>query len=326
MRTYHSHYPSINNDSRPADKVLQDILMVWHAFLLNPHDYDQACRRDSLTRVAALRFPWEDVHAAIDAGPRNWSYVLPKASAAWTRDHADMEPDLYHYLAAAGKTPNAIATALARYGSPDDAPDLALTTPLNTAGHGPREAAFLTLLHQAALDKAPNAPLVANVQRQTAFVDKMQAQLWLRSPAAQGTLRRAGERYAQFLRLFQLAPRQMLVPTLDIDLVWHTHQCSAGVYRASVERRTGVFLDHDDKIGKERLEGGMAGTSREFLRRFGEEYDRCCCWDCEAIMDALEENDGPGGQEEGMEVLAERVREKVRYYRCVEIFRWWVKQ
>lgn len=69
----------------------------------------------------------------------------------------------------------------------------------------------------------------------------MNGQLWIRSPALSGTLRRATDRYAKFLHLLKrkapplgedgsgktIVLGAIIVPTLDIDLVWHTHQCSA---------------------------------------------------------------------------------------------------
>ncbi|KAK3906170.1 hypothetical protein C8A05DRAFT_40978 [Staphylotrichum tortipilum] len=295
-----------------------DVLMVWHAFLLNPRDYDQACRRDSLTYVAALRFPWEAVHAAINR--RDWKYTQPKASADWTQERANMEPDLFQFLGWAGKPSNGLSAALARYGVQPKAPIFSLDEALDTQGLNSRDAAFLAMLRQGELDKEANGLLVANVQRQAAFVDKMHAQLWIRSPALEGTLRRAGDRYDKFLRLFKLCPGQRLVPTLDIDLVWHTHQCSAAAYRASVEQRTGVFLNHDDKLGQPVLKVELERTRRPFFVHFGEDYEKCFCWECEMIASVLEDDDA-NGQQESLSTLTERVRVNVEYHRCVEILR-----
>lgn len=302
-----------------ADWLRQDILMVWHAFLLNPHDYDRACRRHNFTCVSTLLFPWTELHAAINS--ENWAYTLPQTSARWTEEHAIMEPDLFHYLCEAGKTSNSVSTTLARYGE-NEAQIFPPGESLNVRGLTSRDGAFLAALQQTELDKEANQPLAANVQRQAAFVDKMHAQLWIRSPAVEGTLRRAGDRYEKFLRLLQLCPRQMLVPTLDIDLVWHTHQCSAGAYYASVKRRTGVFLNHDDKLGRPVLQGGLEGTKKQFLMRFGEEYERCLCWDCEAVASALEDaNGGAGSTQKSVSTLVTKVKEDVHYYRCAELLR-----
>jgi hypothetical protein len=293
--------------------------MVWHAFLLNPHDYAEARQRLNLASVWVLPFPWQDVHAAINS--KNWIYTLPRTSALWTKDHANIEPDVFRYLREAGKTSNSVSTALARYGE-QNAKITSLVESLNSQNLTDSDAAFLALLRQTELDKEVNKPLVENVQRQTSFVDKMHAQLWIRSPAVEGTLRRAGDRYENFLRLFRLYPGTMLVPTLDVDLVWHTHQCSAQDYAASVKRRTGRFINHDDKLGRGALHGGMEETKKLFFLRFGEEYERCLCWDCEAMLSVIEEaDDGLGSEQKDVSTVVDKVRRDVKYYRYVEISR-----
>jgi hypothetical protein len=164
--------------------------------------------------------------------------------------------------------------------------------------------------------------MVANVQRQAAFVDKMHQHLWLRSPGFQGTLRRAMKRYENFVQLFKEYPRQVLVPTLDIDLCWHTHQCSASLYKVAMLERAGRFINHDDKYGKNSLDEGMEKTAGYFLERFGEQYQRCLCWECEATMSVIEDAD-ERGELLGMNdsELARRVFHRVLYYREAEILR-----
>jgi hypothetical protein len=127
------------------------------------------------------------------------------------------------------------------------------------------------------------------IERQHEFVKKMGMQLWIRSPAAGGTMRRCVERYNNFLKLFWLYPGQMFVPTLDIDLAWHTHQCSATVYKNSMLKRAGRFINHDDKLGKGTLGNGWEYSQSIWKTRFAEDYLRCQCWDCEMLLDAVEE-------------------------------------
>ncbi|KFA81371.1 hypothetical protein S40288_06041 [Stachybotrys chartarum IBT 40288] len=297
-----------------------DVLMVWHAYLLNPYDYDKACRRQNLSYVAKLRFPWKDVHAAISS--RDWKYTLPGPSALWARDHARLEPDLFNYLCEAGKTHSPVNPALAWYGHQQGTRTPSLNERPNVQGLSERDSAFLNAMPRTRAEADAGKPLVENVQRQAMFIDKMHAQLWIRSPAAEGTLRRAVDRYDKFLRLFKLYPGKMLVPTLDIDIAWHTHQCSATVYAESVRQRAGRFVNHDDRLGRSVLNGGMEDTKTLFLTRFGEEYEKCLCWDCETMASVLEETDDDKmeGREEAS-ILAERVRKDVEYYRCVEIAR-----
>ncbi|SPQ20776.1 520b7e1f-09a2-4d08-969e-5e9a115aba8b [Thermothielavioides terrestris] len=274
-----------------------DVLMVWHAFLLNPHDYDRSQSRYCLSKLRRLPFPWQAVHDAISS--RDWTYTLPSASEEWTRTHAGLEPDLFRYLesisggASSSASNNRVLTTLARYGQ-RYVHIIPLGDLLNMQQEGqllPRDSAFLSVLQQTEAEKHVDRPLADNVQRQAAFVDKMHLQLWIRSPAVGGTLRRAVDRYTKFLRLFALYPGKTLVPTLDIDLVWHTHQCSAQAYAESVQERTGVFINHDDKLGPRVLHSGMEETKELFFVHFGEEYERCLCWDCEASFSAIEEVD-----------------------------------
>ena len=81
------------------------------------------------------------------------------------------------------------------------------------------EVVFVRWLKVSGQDAAINRPIFEAVQRQEAFVQKMHAQLWIRSPALEGTLQRAIKRYLSFVKLFKLYPKTILVPTLDIDLV-----------------------------------------------------------------------------------------------------------
>lgn len=305
--------------------------MVWHAFLLNPHDYDRAQSRYHLAQLRRLPFPWKAVHEAIDS--RNWTYAVPAASEEWTRTRAGLEPDLFRYLESVGTggkgqssvdSNNHVLATLTRYGQ-GHVHTIRLSDLLDVQDKlSPRDASFLAVLQETDANKHANRPLADNVHRQATFVDKMHLQLWIRSPAVGGTLRRAVDRYDKFLRLFALYPGKMLVPTLDIDLVWHTHQCSAHAYAESVKRRTGVFINHNDKLGSRVLQNGMDQTKELFFVRFGQEYERCLCWDCEAILSAIEEaDDDEDGDAEGVEVgrMVEKVRSEVEYYRCVEICR-----
>ena len=80
----------------------------------------------------------------------------------------------------------------------------------------------------------------------------------------------------------------MLVPTLDIDLVWHTHQCSPVFYKESSKSLAGKFLDHDDKIEKKGLDNGLETIKELWKVRFGDEYEKCTCWECECLLERVE--------------------------------------
>ena len=70
-------------------------------------------------------------------------------------------------------------------------------------------------------------------------------------------------RYQQFMALvFELQKQKkfnkILVPTLDIDLVWHCHQSHPVDYKPYCVRRCGRMIDHDDTLGSGDLERGYA--------------------------------------------------------------------
>ena len=74
--------------------------------------------------------------------------------------------------------------------------------------------------------------LVGAVIRQGTFIEKMERIDWLHSPAATFTIDNLITKYARFMQLLIEDFLQMLVPTLDVDLGWHTHQLSPSRYYA----------------------------------------------------------------------------------------------
>lgn len=65
--------------------------------------------------------------------------------------------------------------------------------------------------------------------------------------------------YHLFLDLFAHNPSKALVPTLVVDLAWHTHMLSAEAYRADCMRLFERYLNHEDKV-----EEGRLGASSKF--------------------------------------------------------------
>lgn len=131
--------------------------------------------------------------------------------------------------------------------------------------------------------------LSAAVIRQGMFVDKMHHLDWLHSPNALDICKRILVKYDRFFQIVASSTGQIAVPTLDVDLGWHTHQLSPQAYflyslkQTSKNKGTPRFVDHDDKIGQETLNESFEWTSKEYVKRFGEVYSECTCWYCEAI-------------------------------------------
>ncbi|KAI1082080.1 hypothetical protein F5B20DRAFT_534317 [Whalleya microplaca] len=124
------------------------------------------------------------------------------------------------------------------------------------------------------------------VMRQSIFTEKMHKIDWLHSPAARDTMQRLIMKYERFTKIMTLNPDPFVVPTLDVDLAWHTHQLSPAIYLSWMESKTGQFADHDDKIDEDRLSLAFEWTSRAYQNLYGEVYSECTCWYCESIRAA----------------------------------------
>ncbi|OCF61311.1 hypothetical protein L486_00959 [Kwoniella mangroviensis CBS 10435] len=79
--------------------------------------------------------------------------------------------------------------------------------------------------------------------------------------------------YHAWLDLMQSTEcKYFLVPRLDIDLAWHTHQLHHGRYKADTIMVLGKLLNHDDAAGDEKTGNGMEVTRKLWKKRFGWEY------------------------------------------------------
>ncbi|KPV73509.1 uncharacterized protein RHOBADRAFT_54728 [Rhodotorula graminis WP1] len=117
------------------------------------------------------------------------------------------------------------------------------------------------------------------VLRQGSFVDKMCDLGWTRPErfaADDILLKRCIARYHAFIDLMASSPSSFCVPTLDIDLAWHTHQLKSS-YKLDTALATGRFIDHDDKVEEGALATGFDVTARAWKSRFGVPYSTCGC-------------------------------------------------
>lgn len=129
-----------------------------------------------------------------------------------------------------------------------------------------------------------HADLVGCVMRQGTFVEKMNGFNWLQLKSLGAVLQESTERYVRFFSMVSARrTTHMLVPTLDIDLVWHTHQLSGnGYFAACWNAPCAAVVDHDDKIDETRLDTGFERTAAAYRKRYKEEYLVCLCWYCVA--------------------------------------------
>lgn len=68
----HPQKPVRTDTTKPFDGPLPplDVLMVWHAFLLNPLLFNHNCRHE---RLYVVEFPWQAIHARINN--HDWSFT-----------------------------------------------------------------------------------------------------------------------------------------------------------------------------------------------------------------------------------------------------------
>jgi hypothetical protein len=84
-------------------------------------------------------------------------------------------------------------------------------------------------------------------------------------------------RYRKFLLLMRkkdtiTGKHIPLVPTLDIDLAWHTHQLFPHAYHDWCLQHIGRKINHDDTFGKGTIRDGLRSTSLAWLDEYGESY------------------------------------------------------
>ncbi|KAH7905898.1 hypothetical protein BJ138DRAFT_1017075 [Hygrophoropsis aurantiaca] len=131
-------------------------------------------------------------------------------------------------------------------------------------------------------DRPFSIDLVEAVLRQGIFTKKMGDMGWLQSAAfKEGTKARILEdciaRYHGFLDLMASSPGTMFVPTLDIDLVWHSHQLMASRYLIDCEIYVGRSIDHEHTVEESRLSLAFDETCHAWLSRFHVPYMQCGC-------------------------------------------------
>ncbi|KAI0127876.1 hypothetical protein BJ170DRAFT_702122 [Xylariales sp. AK1849] len=125
--------------------------------------------------------------------------------------------------------------------------------------------------------------LVGAVLRQGVFTQEMCKIDWLHSPEATQTMKRLLQKYDRFFQMMALYPNQVAVPTLDIDLVWHTHQLSPREYYQFTVEKTKSFTDHNDKVDEDKLSQAFEWTTKTYQTMFEEVYSECICWYCETV-------------------------------------------
>ncbi|KAG6865062.1 hypothetical protein C0991_005381 [Blastosporella zonata] len=124
--------------------------------------------------------------------------------------------------------------------------------------------------------------LVGAVVRQGSFVKKMHELQWTQphffdSNEDEVALQHSIARYHAFLDLMSASSASFYVPTLDIDLAWHTHQLLSDTYHNDCMTYVGRYIDHDDKVAEETLSSAFDLTCRAWKNRYNMPYTHCGC-------------------------------------------------
>ncbi|KAI8140519.1 hypothetical protein BJV82DRAFT_671595 [Fennellomyces sp. T-0311] len=80
---------------------------------------------------------------------------------------------------------------------------------------------------------------------------------------------RAIRQYFMFLKIMVAYENQIMVPTLEIDLAWHTHMLHPQPYRAFTFKHITAMINHDDTISPETLREYADGTDKAWLNSLG---------------------------------------------------------
>jgi hypothetical protein len=112
--------------------------------------------------------------------------------------------------------------------------------------------------------------LVEAIKRQWRFSENVTT-MYPQDPVDANAMAIAQQRYAKFMNLMRLQSG-MIVPTLDIDLFWHTHQLCPSNYNAWCMHYIGRCINHDDTIERPSLSNGLQSTKEAWQRAYNEPY------------------------------------------------------
>ena len=239
---------------------------------------DELCKRQLFADVRSSEYP---TYNFLPGTLKIYSEILQTNFPQIVFKHDDFREDMLHAMQFANR----------ELGIADLIKDLLEVSEVQKMTHFPaivrvlRGYLFHNLVHLTVNSTAIpviefHEDLVGCVLRQGRFVDKMNKFNWISSNALYEIIRESRQRYMRFFQLMTLVS-SMLVPTLDIDLVWHTHQLRGNLYfKACWNSKRASVIDHDDKIDLSRLDDGFERTSRLYRRSFGKEYLICLCWYC----------------------------------------------
>lgn len=123
--------------------------------------------------------------------------------------------------------------------------------------------------------------LVGMVLRQCRFCNSVNQLDLLHDQNLGHNLTRWTLRYEKFMLLVASTGGRIMVPTLDIDLIWHTHLLSLYNYiKFCKYSAADCLIDHHDKLDRRRALVYYQRTAKLYRQTFGESYLLCACINC----------------------------------------------
>ncbi|RJE21774.1 hypothetical protein PHISCL_05893 [Aspergillus sclerotialis] len=132
--------------------------------------------------------------------------------------------------------------------------------------------------------------LASAVIRQGRFIRDTEHLDWVHFPDVHAIIERFFGRYTAFFSIMRKNPSCIAIPTLDIDLVWHTHLLSPAKYFFySVRTEDGNplrLIQHGNTIAAMEMHKAFIWTSKEYRKVTGGEiYSECLCRYCAALRE-----------------------------------------
>ncbi|RYP26071.1 hypothetical protein DL767_008174 [Monosporascus sp. MG133] len=284
--SYSPPYSSRSHGSNPGMIQLApdylpplDVLLVWYALILDPDYstrslYNVACRQHAsssplvVSRLQHLCFPWPAIRDVINL--RTMRYELPRAAACLFRTLSGQSADVLEYLAAPPAYTQHADGSLLFGSSLGSSSDSSSTTAIPAAA-------------------GPDL-LFAAVKRQEPFFGRALAADWVRAPALEGSLRRAGWAYLKHVVLYDeplrwdshdadaAADSASALP-FGIELMWRTHRLYPLQYR----------LFHEGHAVRDLRSAVLPSQGRrsKIPPHQDEVPGVCVCWTCERIRDEV---------------------------------------
>ena len=123
------------------------------------------------------------------------------------------------------------------------------------------------------LSFVPSIDLLEAVLRQKSFLEKFERHPFFSIDIARidaNLFQNYVENYVCFLKLAR--ENQIIVPSFDIDLIWHTHLRHPLSYIEVTKSLCGFVLDHDDSISQEKLSESYRKTAELWTLTYNTNY------------------------------------------------------